>query len=238
MANWFYYDNNGQKQGPVTGSQLKQLAAQGLVLPETVIETETGRQVTAKEVKGLLSEPATVHVPLPAAEDSAWNNVRAGAVPVWEGVKKAAKHTAQAAARAEKRSGLFAWLFDFGFRDLRITFIIRIVIGIIYAIGVIAAVVLLLLSIYGILEAIVTLPKHSNDTVLQAVSEGHGVLGILLHLLSVFLTIFLLACFRLYCELAFFTWDWLETTRDAAKRFIAEDKRKFPVNNDDNTERS
>ncbi len=46
MANWFYYDANGEKIA-VTGNQLQALAQQGTITPETVIETEDGRRGAA-----------------------------------------------------------------------------------------------------------------------------------------------------------------------------------------------
>ena len=53
MSTWFYYDSSGQKQGPVTGGRLKGLAQAGLITPETMVETEKGKTVPAKKVKGL-----------------------------------------------------------------------------------------------------------------------------------------------------------------------------------------
>ena len=50
---WFYYDSEGQKQGPVSGGRLKGLAKTGLITPETVVETEDGKTALAKKVKGL-----------------------------------------------------------------------------------------------------------------------------------------------------------------------------------------
>jgi len=38
MSTWFYYDNKGQKQGPVRGRELKQLARQGMITLETDME--------------------------------------------------------------------------------------------------------------------------------------------------------------------------------------------------------
>jgi hypothetical protein len=58
MANWFYYDDNGQKQGPIDNAQLKALAEQRVILPETLIETEDGRQGRAGKVKGLFPAAA------------------------------------------------------------------------------------------------------------------------------------------------------------------------------------
>jgi len=53
MANWYYYDNNGQKHGPVSDGQLKQLALHCSILPETKIENSEGRTAIARDVKGL-----------------------------------------------------------------------------------------------------------------------------------------------------------------------------------------
>ena len=53
MANWYYFDNNGQKQGPYSGGQLKWLAKNGKITPETIVETEDGKTAPARKVKGL-----------------------------------------------------------------------------------------------------------------------------------------------------------------------------------------
>ena len=52
-STWFYYDNNGQKQGPVTGGQLKGLAKAGMITPETIVETEEGKKAPASKIQGL-----------------------------------------------------------------------------------------------------------------------------------------------------------------------------------------
>jgi hypothetical protein len=57
MANYFYYDSNGVKQGPVSASQLKSLTKFGTIVPNTVIETQDGKQARAENVKGLSFEP-------------------------------------------------------------------------------------------------------------------------------------------------------------------------------------
>ncbi|MDR0870877.1 MAG: GYF domain-containing protein [Planctomycetaceae bacterium] len=53
MANWYYHDKNGQKQGPINSVQLKTLAAQGIITPDTTITTEKGRGAIAGQIKGL-----------------------------------------------------------------------------------------------------------------------------------------------------------------------------------------
>ena len=50
MANWYYYNSSGEKI-EVTGGQLKELAKQGVVTPETMVETEEGKAAPARRVK-------------------------------------------------------------------------------------------------------------------------------------------------------------------------------------------
>lgn len=53
MSNWYYYNMNGEKIGPITVAALKSLAAQGMIAPETVIENSNGRSTRAGKVNGL-----------------------------------------------------------------------------------------------------------------------------------------------------------------------------------------
>jgi RsiW-degrading membrane proteinase PrsW (M82 family) len=53
MANWYYYDNNGQKQGLISQQELFDLVAKGVIVQQTRLETETGQQGTAEQIKGL-----------------------------------------------------------------------------------------------------------------------------------------------------------------------------------------
>jgi len=53
ITTWFYYDNNGAKQGPVTDGQLKGLAKAGKITSGTAVENESGKTVPASRVKGL-----------------------------------------------------------------------------------------------------------------------------------------------------------------------------------------
>lgn len=52
--NWFYYDENGEKQGPVSGTIIKALAKSGLITRHTKIENENGRVALAKQVRGIV----------------------------------------------------------------------------------------------------------------------------------------------------------------------------------------
>ena len=53
MSNWFYYNEKGEKIA-ITGGQLKWLAKNGKISPETVVETENGKTAPARKVKGLV----------------------------------------------------------------------------------------------------------------------------------------------------------------------------------------
>ena len=58
VASWLYYTTNQfdggiRRFGPVTSNQLKQLAAEGRITPETLIENVNGRQEKAGNVRGL-----------------------------------------------------------------------------------------------------------------------------------------------------------------------------------------
>jgi len=80
MANWFYYNEKGEKIG-VTGGQLKGLAKNGRITPETVIETEEGKSVPAGKIQGLTflsavqftPSPSEPNTPIEAAEGMAKN---------------------------------------------------------------------------------------------------------------------------------------------------------------------
>ena len=53
MADWYYYNESGEKIGPVRGRELKQLALRGIITPKTKIEDCEGRIALAKKVQGL-----------------------------------------------------------------------------------------------------------------------------------------------------------------------------------------
>jgi len=73
MSTWYYYDKNGQKQGPVSGGQLKGLAKAGRITPETTIENEEGKTALARKVKGLTfgetAQPIKTPTPPPVETD-------------------------------------------------------------------------------------------------------------------------------------------------------------------------
>ncbi|GHT15793.1 hypothetical protein FACS1894170_13330 [Planctomycetales bacterium] len=67
MANFFYYDANGTKQGPIAPQELQNLVVQGIVTQETPLETDTGHKGKAGQIKGLFpaSQPSPQVQPIP-----------------------------------------------------------------------------------------------------------------------------------------------------------------------------
>jgi len=66
---WFYYDKSGAKVGPIRTQELKALAQQGVITPETVVENADGRTAIAGKVNGLefsLGSPVPPSQPVPA----------------------------------------------------------------------------------------------------------------------------------------------------------------------------
>lgn len=70
MANWFYFNKNGEKIGPISVSALKALTQQGLITRETVIANHTGRTAVAGEVRGLaFPEPTSTEPEIVSVDD-------------------------------------------------------------------------------------------------------------------------------------------------------------------------
>ena len=57
MSNFYIIKPNGQKQGPISEQRLKELAASGLLEPNTLLETESGHKGTAEQIRGLFVKP-------------------------------------------------------------------------------------------------------------------------------------------------------------------------------------
>ena len=53
MAEWYYYNENDEKIGPMRGRELRQLVQEGTVTPNTRVEDKHGQIALAKHVKGL-----------------------------------------------------------------------------------------------------------------------------------------------------------------------------------------
>ena len=68
MENWYYFNEIGERVGPVTASALKQLVRQGMITRETVIESTNGRSAIAGKVNGLIFPEAIQAEPIPPVE--------------------------------------------------------------------------------------------------------------------------------------------------------------------------
>jgi len=64
-STWYYYDNEGQKQGPITGGRLKGLAKAGMIVPGTMVVSKNGKAVPAAQVKGLTFVKTTLSAIIP-----------------------------------------------------------------------------------------------------------------------------------------------------------------------------
>ena len=53
MTQWFYYDKNGEKR-ETNADELKRMAQNGTITPDTIVETENGKKAKAGNVKGLI----------------------------------------------------------------------------------------------------------------------------------------------------------------------------------------
>jgi len=68
MADWYYFDSDNQKQGPYSGSQIVQLAQQGTITRNTLVETPNGQISPAKDViRKPSSQPSVEDNPFTAA---------------------------------------------------------------------------------------------------------------------------------------------------------------------------
>ena len=78
MPNWFYIDTNGQYQGPVDNQQLKSLAVNGAITPETILITDDGKKGAAGKLRGLFSiPPAPSHAAAPLVNQAVSQGIRA-----------------------------------------------------------------------------------------------------------------------------------------------------------------
>jgi len=74
MTNFYYTDTNGQKQGLISEQHLRTLAAQGVITPDTPLETEGGHKGLAGQIPGLFDGiKPSFSLPVPHAAQSAVN---------------------------------------------------------------------------------------------------------------------------------------------------------------------
>jgi len=128
MANYFYADATGTKQGPYNEQQLQALAAQGIITPATPLETDSGHKGVAGQIPGLF---ATTSVP------------------------PFVQATSQPSGRIHPQgASILMWPLDFAFRDIRIHVFNLWVCRICYVICWIAAMGYLLFGTFAILTMV------------------------------------------------------------------------------------
>jgi len=66
---WFYYNDNGEKIGPISVAVLRELVKAGIIKRNTIIENVSGRSAIASNVKGIdfpvQTKPTSVDIPMP-----------------------------------------------------------------------------------------------------------------------------------------------------------------------------
>ena len=104
MPNFFYFDENGYKYGPFDGRQLRELAVQGAVTPNTPMETDTGQKGTAGQIPGLFAAvPSQPDQPVPSPAPSFKDRVAAVAKKGMEWSKDAYQKAAPQVIAATKK---------------------------------------------------------------------------------------------------------------------------------------
>jgi TM2 domain-containing membrane protein YozV len=63
MPNFIYTGANGQQQGPYSLEELQELANQGIITPNTQLQTETGHKGLARQIPGLTFNTTAPHPP-------------------------------------------------------------------------------------------------------------------------------------------------------------------------------
>ena len=53
MANFYFTDADGNRQGPLTPEQIQALADRGTITPDTLLESEAGHTGKAGQIRGL-----------------------------------------------------------------------------------------------------------------------------------------------------------------------------------------
>lgn len=197
MANFFYFDANGQKQGAFSEQQLQALAAQGVIMPNTPLETEGGHKGTAGQIPGLVFNTAahSSSAPMP-----------------------------QMGTHIQENKGtIFSWLFDFAFRNIRFHAIYLWIIKAIYIVCMIAAILWgigLTFMIFPELFEDIQQARSPLDMIGRLI---FNVIGILIVWLAVCIYFFFA---RLWCEWMIITIDWIIETTKAARLYIENSKKE------------
>jgi hypothetical protein len=226
MANWYYYDENGQKQGPITSPQLQALAVNGVITPSSRIATEDGREGAAGSIPGLKFPPPPPPPLETTGENSPFRKLEPAdfTEPSYSRAVPALRSNDSFNVPPESTSSpilwffkwFFYWLFDYKFKSIYYFAFIRIIIRVVYIIA-------LIYTVVGIAAVPFTEPNLKNimeeilfrEELSSNFTNFLAFLDVIGHILS-------LVVIRFACEFWIFFIDWLVNTNQAAKRIIAE----------------
>ncbi|GHT18557.1 hypothetical protein FACS1894189_6610 [Planctomycetales bacterium] len=201
MANFFYYDRNGTKRGPIAPQELQDLVVQGIVTPETSLETESGHKGLAGQIPGL-------NFPSSAPSSQA-------AQAAMKTAQSAMNATVSIVRQASERKGILAWLFDFAFRNIKLPVINLWFCRIVYAIYFVAAILGLIGGTLAILYFTFEAVRYGGA------SYSFGILFIPLFWIVIAIAIIAV---RLCLEWEVMVVDWIILTTQAARRFLDDEK--------------
>ena len=203
MANYFYTDADGNKQGPLTIEQLQALAEREIIKPDTPLTTDGGHTGLARQIRGL-NFNAT-------AESPSFTQTSQAAQQIRDKAQTVAKQAGEW-AKKEGIKGFRTWLLDFAFRDLRLPVINLWLSRIVYAICCLVAVIVLAV-------ATIFLPFRCLELVFER-DFSMALTGICIVLPLFWLgTLLCVILIRLSLESYIILFDWVVETTKAAKHY-------------------
>ena len=190
MPYYFYTGADGQKQ-TVNEQQLQGLINQGIILPTTPLETDSGHSGLAGQIPGLnfnTASPSPFAQPTQAPQTLARQagmmatNVGVGGILLW-----------------------LLWLLDFTFRDIWLHKNGRRVCSFLYICCIVT------LAINGLLGVCLLNPMYSAETMIATL------VFLVCYLLSSFI---FLVFVRVICELLIVLLDWVAENKKASRLYI------------------
>lgn len=201
MTSYFYFDSNGQKQGPVTEPQLKALAEQGVITPKTQIETDTGHKGFAEQIPWLKFGTAVHGSPTSNPVDAKRSRQTPHPLPP------------SGQSNESKFQYYFGWLTDFSFQDFWLPALNRTLCKIFYILSLIAIILL------GLWLTFMLFASVAWDPTLLTL------LGAIIAVPFVWIgCVFLMLEARLFYELCIIVIDWIFKTTKAAQIYIENSK--------------
>jgi len=138
MANFYFTDADGTKQGPLTPEQIQALAKKGIIKPDTMLESDAGHTGKAGQIPGLkFPAQATQGMP-PSDRQSA---------PAVDAPKPNTYSVAQVRYRSDtEATSISELLLDRSFRELRPETVFLWIMKIAYFVGVIGLILYTLIQ--------------------------------------------------------------------------------------------